>query len=112
MKTLKRRTLIRESDFYRIKSRALELYDRVYFKPVNCTEIEHEYIVSVLKGENHVQPDLEFPAKYLRTIKNKLYDVKYSEWLSYKDNNLIYVQSRKNAKPSCLGWVTFEKDFV
>lgn len=115
MKTLKRRTLIRESDFRRIRARALRLYDRVEFTPVSCKEIEQEYLLGVLKSNsNHHKdspPNLQYPRSYLRTIKHKLYDVNYAEWLSYQDNDLIYVKSRANARPSCLGWVTFERDY-
>lgn len=116
LKTLKRRTLIRESDFYRIRARALRLYDRVEFTPVSCKEIEQEYMLNILAGDPNKHrdspPNLQYPRSYLRTIKNKLYDSKYAEWLSYQDNDLIYVKSRGNARPSCLGWARFERDYL
>lgn len=111
MKTLRRRVLIRELDWQRIQRQALRLYDRAEFAPVTCTEIQHEYLLGVLQGKNPVQPDLSYPAQYLNAIRDRLYDVNYAQWHSYQDNDLIYVKSRGNARPSCLGWARFERDY-
>lgn len=116
MKTLRRQVLISERDYLRMRGRARRLYDRVEFAPVTCTEIQHEYLLNILSSTNPQSasspPDLKYPAQYLNSIRDRLYDVKYVQWHSYQDNDLIYVKSRGNARPSYLGWARFERDYL
>jgi hypothetical protein len=118
-RTLRRKIIIREYDFERVRDQAFRplgictLYDRAEFVPLNKDALEHENLIKLLKnGENkNLFKPTSVPAIFLFNIKDHLYDQKYIEWHSeYDDEGYIWVQARKNTPRTRLGWGVFEKD--
>jgi hypothetical protein len=118
IRVLRRRVLIRETDFPTLRRNALRpnhplspLYDTAVFTPVNTTELANAYLMNLLKGE---QPG---PEKYYDTLKkylhvqsHSLYNPNYLEYKIFDDSSgQIYLQYRKDSKPSKLGWGVLEK---
>lgn len=116
LKVLRRRCLIREYDFQRVKAEALspklKLYDRVEFTPLQLTDLEHQQVIDLLKGkEVPTWSDLKVPAVSLYKLKDHLYDVRYYGWtVNYDEDGYLCVQARKNTPLSRIGWGIFEKD--
>ena len=125
MRTLRRKVIIREYDYERVRSYAFmplrhmglndTLYDRAEFTPITKTQLEHENLIKILKevrGENPLRPTT-VPALFLFNAKDYLYNERYIEWTSeYDDNGYIWIQSKKNAPKTRLGWGIFEKDLT
>ncbi len=115
MKYLRRRILIRQYDFHRIQNRAQQVYDSVSFEPITLKEIEHEHLFRVLNGTKLPEPmygEYHYPRNYLYAMQNYLYDKNYVDWFSnYDDDGYMYIQSKRNAPESMLGWATFEYDY-
>jgi hypothetical protein len=45
-------------------------------------------------------------------MQNYLYDKNYVDWFSkYDDDGYMYIQSKRNAPESILGWATVEYDY-
>ncbi len=115
MKQLRRRIIIRQYDFHRIQGGARQLYDSVNFEPITLNEIEQEHLFRVLNGTKLPEPaygEYHYPRNYLYAMQNYLYDKNYVDWFSkYDEDGYMYIQSRRNAPESMLGWATFEYDY-
>ena len=114
MKYLRRRTIIRESDF---KKRILVaiplLYTRAEFTPIKVQELERDYMFKILSDDPSVnqnfRADFKNPRNILFHYRDYVYNPRYREWnLEIDDQGHILVQPRKNVEPSRLGWATAE----
>ncbi len=123
IRTLKRKVIIREYDFNKIKAHALSdiyydgisLYDRVEFTPINQAVLEKLKIQDILKGKTSPFTEstwtLELPAILLYNLKDYLYNDQYYNWNpSVDEDGYICVQARRNTPKTRLGWGVFEKD--
>lgn len=122
-RTLKRRVIIREYDFEKVKAQAfapigfmvdVKLYDRAEFIPLKLDEMEQLHLVNILKGKDiHMYENLTFPSVLLFKLKDYLYDEKYIDWNpEYDADGYVWVQARKNTPRTRLGWGIFEKELV
>ena len=123
---LRRKVIIREYDFEKIKSQALmpfkiydyvTLYDRAEFTPLNQDNLEKLQLAEILKGRkspiSEVSINLKNPALLLYNLKDHLYNERYFEWdVTVDDEGYLCVQARKNTPLSRLGWAVFEKDLT
>lgn len=117
---LKRKVLIREYDFKKVKAQAFaavgltSLYDRASFAPVTLNELERLQIIEVLKGKyDTTWKDLEHPSIALYNMRDHLYDNRYFDWrVTFDDEGYLCVQARKNTPLSRIGWGIFEKDLL
>lgn len=120
---LRRKVIIREYDFERVKAQAFApltfmgtieaLYDRAEFVPLNRDSLEKENLIKILKNPQKDNPfkPTQVPALFLYNVKDYLYNEKYINWkVEYDEDGHIWVQSRKNTPRSKLGWGFFEKD--
>jgi len=123
-RTLRRRVIIRQYDFDKIKVNALSsnyglpsaLYDRAEFTPLSEDTLEKLKLVEILKGKTSplslTSLNLKFPALTLYQLKDYLYDERYIDWNVTIDlEGYICVQSRSNTPLSRIGWGVFEKDY-
>ena len=123
-RTLRRKVIIREYDFHKVKADALSvgfvsqyvLYDRAEFIPLNQETLEKLKLVEVLKGRanaiSKVDSSLKNPALLLYNLKDYLYNEKYIDWqVTIDEDGYLCVQSRKNTPKTRIGWGVFEKDY-
>ncbi len=123
-RTLRRRVIIREYDYNKVREQALgslfdlpsTLYDRAEFMPLNQENLEKLKLVELLKGKQtplaKADPELKNPALLLFHLKDYLYNEKYIDWnVDIDDDGYLCVQSRKNTPKTRLGWAVFEKDY-
>lgn len=121
LRILKRKVIIREYDFHKVKADALSvgfsshyvLYDRAEFKPLKRDDLEKENLLRILKQPEKSNPfkPTEIPALFLFNVKDYLYNEKYIDWnAEYDEDGYIWVQARKNTPRTRLGWAIFEKD--
>ena len=123
-RTFKRRIIIREYDFNRVRDEAFAvvmgqgtLYDRAEFTPLNEDSLEKLKLVELLKSKNSILANtnlnLEIPALTLYQLKDYLYSEKYCNWtVTIDEDGFLCVQARKNTPKSRIGWGVFEKDTV
>lgn len=119
-RTLKRRVLIREYDFKKVRAQVFQpvglstLYDRASFTPVSLDNIEKQQIIDLLKGKTTpMWSDLSSPAIALFNVKDHLYDARYYNWhVTFDEDGYLCVQARKNTPLSRIGWGIFEKDLT
>ena len=119
-RTLRRKVLIREYDYKKVKAQAFmsvgvsALYDRASFTPVSFSDIEKHQMLEILKGKIETTwRDLEQPALALYSVRDHLYDIRYYDWrVTFDDEGYLCVQARKNTPLSRIGWAIFEKDLV
>ena len=116
---LRRKVIIREDDYNKVYSQALEtsLYDRGHFIPLNEDNLEKLKLIDLLKGKStpitELVYDLSMPAVLLYHLKDNLYDQRYYDWnASVDEEGIVCVQARKNTPKSRIGWAVFEKDLV
>lgn len=123
-RTLRRRTLMREYDYNKIKAQALHprseyggtrLYDRSNFILLDQAGLEKLRLVEILKGKdspiNDYSLDLNQPAMLLYKLKDFLYDERYYNWnVSLDEQGCVCIQARANTPKSKIGMATFEKD--
>ncbi len=123
IRTLKRKVIIREYDFNKVKHEAtglhydgVALYDRVSFMPLDQVALEKLKVLDILKGKNST-PMLETkwgidnPTMLLYDLRDYLYNDQYYNWNpSVDEDGFICVQARKNTPKTRLGWGVFEKD--
>jgi hypothetical protein len=122
-RTLRRKVIIREYDFNKVKADALSvgfatqyvLYDRAEFMPLNQETLEKLKLVEMLKGKANaitkVDSSLKNPALLLYNLKDYLYDERYIDWqVTIDEDGYLCVQSRKNTPKTRIGWGVFEKD--
>ncbi len=123
-RTLRRRVIIREYDFDRVRDEAFAvvmgegtLYDRAEFTPLNEDNLEKLKLVELLKGKSSILANtnlnLEIPALTLYQLKDYLYSEKYCNWtVTIDGDGFLCVQARKNTPKSRIGWGVFEKDMI
>jgi hypothetical protein len=123
-RTLRRRVIIREYDFHKVQTDALEskyggqaLYDRVSFTPLNEDTLEKLRLQELLKGKTgpltEINFDLTSPTLLVYQLRDYLYDGRYYDWNVSTDlDGFLCVQARKNTPKTRLGWGVFEKDLV
>ena len=129
LRTLRRKVIIREYDFIKVRDQAFAplarfgipagmsntLYDRAEFVPLTKNELEMQNLIHVLKkadNDNPLKPT-GIPAVFLYNAKDYLYSSKYIDYNpEYDEDGYIWVQARKNTPRSRLGWGIFEKDLV
>ena len=122
-RTLRRKVIIREYDFHKVKADALSvgfarqyvLYDRAEFTPLSQETLEKLKLVELLKGKSTAlslsKLNLKNPALLLFDLRDYLYDQKYLDWQVSLDNDgYVCVQSRSNTPKTRIGWGVFEKD--
>ena len=123
-RTLRRKVIIREYDFHKVKADALSvgfatqyvLYDRAEFVPLNQENLEKLKLVEILKGKanaiSKIDSSLKNPALLLYNLKDYLYNEKYIDWqVTIDEDGYLCVQSRKNTPKTRIGWGVFEKDY-
>ena len=121
VRTLKRKVIIRETDFAKVKRTAFQplgltdaLYDRADWRPLTREEIERDMIMRGLRGEQMPRGgSWLIPQDYLLYNQDSLYNTKYSGWNpGYDEDGYMTVQPRKNLPRARLGWAVFEKDLA
>jgi hypothetical protein len=125
IRTLRRRVIIREYDFKKVRDQAFAplafmgsletLYDRAEFTPLNQENLEKLKLIEVLKGKTNilteVPTDLQHPRLLVYQLRDYMYDDRYHKWQATTDEEgYLCVQARKNTPKSRLGWGVFEKD--
>ena len=121
IRTLKRKVIIREYDFDRVRAEAFavvgvnSIYDRAEFHPLRMDDLEKQKVVDILKGKetplSYIDMNMEHPSLTVRQLKDYLYDDRYYNWnVTFDDEGYVCVQARKNTPKSRLGWGVFEKD--
>jgi hypothetical protein len=123
-RVLRRKVIIREYDFNKIKGEALgnhfdgaALYDRVSWVPINQDTLEKLKLQEILKGKTGpltlANLDLKMPALLIAQLKDYLYDKRYYDWrVTTDEEGFLCVQSRTNTPRTRLGWGVFEKDLT
>ncbi len=122
IRTLRRKVIIREYDFNKVRDQAIglvgfaaldSLYDRAEFVPFTKDSLGQEYLMRLLGDKTKkglARPD-QHPANWLFDMRDYLYSPKYIQYHpEYDDDGFIYVQARKNTPRTRLGWGVFEKD--
>lgn len=125
LRTLRRKVIIREYDFNKVKEQAFApltcmgisdtLYDRANFLPLNQDNLEKLKVEEILKGKTTVLKsvdwNLKMPAILVAQLKDHLYNNRYYDWqVTIDEEGYLCVQARKNTPKSRLGWGIFEKD--
>lgn len=115
MKTVRRRVIIRESEYLGLcaKFAKNKLYDRAECDPFTYKGIQHENMITLLRGDLEERFD-PLPNLYQSMLSREkhLYNRKYLDWnltMDYPDGQ-IYVQSKINVPKDRLVSATFEKD--
>lgn len=117
-KKLRRRCIIREYDFKKMRNQATLWYDTATFEPLTVRKIEAEIILRTLKGGDEskfrfrdADKVYERPSAWLYFMKDYLYDQNYYKWNVTVDpdgeEQQIYVQYRRNTPISRIGWAEF-----
>lgn len=121
---LRRKVIIREYDFNKIRDEATgfhydghALYDRVEFTPIDQATLEKLKIQEILKGRTGPLTEanwtLTIPAVLLYQLKDYLFDDRYYNWNpTIDEDGYICVQARKNTPKTRIGWGVFEKDLL
>ncbi len=115
-KILRRRCIIRQYDFLKVKARDPHnlLYDTYNFEPFTKTSLDQEIMWAELSGKklNYKWDEHIPPRKFIRALSDSLYNKSYLDWnIWYDDDGYICVQARKNTPESFLGWATFIKEY-
>jgi hypothetical protein len=121
IRTIKRRIIIREYDFERVKREAFlpiglgSLYDRAHITFLNQDGLEKIRLEQILRGKTNPLTQMETettkPHILLYGLRDFLYNSKYLEWrVTLDEEGYICVQARKNTPKSRLGFAVFEKD--
>jgi len=116
MKLLRRKILMREYDFNKNKNFSYEYYHRTSFTPVTPDDLDKLYLIHVLKHGSPVIRRYSDPTKIHRRmmwrVKDYLYKDIYIQWVQPEnEDDLVWIQSKKNAPRTCLGWAIFEYDY-
>jgi len=123
IRTLKRKIIIREYDFNKVREQVLSidegvldsLYDRASFVPLSQHNLEKLKVEEILKGKPNIfkdiNIDLKMPSLLIAQMRDYLYNTKYYDWrITVDEEGYLCVQARKNTPKSRLGWGVFEKD--
>jgi hypothetical protein len=122
-RTLKRKVIIREYDYERVKRDAFmpiglgSIYDRAEFTPLNQDSLEKIKLEQILRGRDNpftvIDTETTKPYQLLSGLRDYLYNNKYLDWhVTEDEEGYICVQARKNTPKSRLGYAVFEKDLV
>lgn len=125
-KLLRRKIIIREYDFKKIKTKALghidrycTLYDRAMFTPINKDELEKEYLIFLLTKDENIKTinpmndwkPTDYPSSYLWHIKKRLYNEDYARWdCRFDEDGYLLIRYNKGTPETKLGWGVFEKE--
>ncbi len=125
IKVLRRKVIIREYDFERVRAQAFvplktmgipdTLYDRAEFTPFTKDSINRDYVMKILgdKTKKSLAKPNHYPSNWLFDMKDSLYSEKYINYHpEFDEDGYMWVQSRKNTPKSRLGWAVFEKDLI
>lgn len=121
IRTIKRRIIIREYDFERVKREAFlpiglgSLYDRAHITFLNQDGLEKIRLEQILRGKTgpltQMETEITKPHIILYGLRDFLYNSKYLDWrVTTDEEGYICVQARKNTPKSRLGYAVFEKD--
>jgi hypothetical protein len=118
MKILRRKCIIRETDFQKVKRKAFMpigvdvLYDSAEWTPITRESIERDCIIKGLQGKMMPRGgSWLIPEDYMLYSQDSLYDQRYKAWrASWDEEGYMTIQSRSNVRPVRLGWAVFEKD--
>lgn len=116
MKTVSRTVIIRESDLNKLMYKIVKdkLYDRVDYEPLTYQGIQHDNMITRLKG-GAVPHHKNLPDVYTEMLfrEKNLYNRRYLDWdltMDFPDGQ-IYVQSRSDHPREPLVLATLEKDY-
>lgn len=126
-KLLRRKIIIREYDFKKIRTKALgnidryeTLYDRATFTPITKDDLEKQYLLHLLTRDegpktnhnyDHWKPT-DYPSSFLWQLRKNLYNEDYARWDSrFDEDGYLVVRYNKGKPETKLGWGVFEKDF-
>ena len=123
IRTLRRRVIIREYDFEKVKREAFmpigmgSIYDRAHITFLNQDGLEKIKLEQILRGKTgpltEIDTETTKPYRLLCGLKDYLYNVRYLDWSVTEDEEgYICVQSRRNTPKSRIGYAVFEKDLV
>jgi len=125
IRTIRRKVIIREYDFERVREEAFAplammgsletLYDRAEFTPLNQENLEKLKVLEILRGKKtklaDIELDLNMPSLLIVQLRDHLYNERYYHWkVTTDEEGYLCVQARKNTPKSRLGWAVFEKD--
>lgn len=125
-KILRRKIIIREYDFNKVKTKALghkdrygTLYDRATFVPLTKDGLEKEYMIYLLKRDETSKTSpmdewkpTDYPSTFLWHMRKRLYDEDYARWnIRFDDEGYILIRYNKITPETRLGWGTFELDY-
>ncbi len=116
VKLLRRRTLIREIDFDKIRRRCQTLYTRVSWQPVYMSDLEQLVMFDILRGKLGSLDSAKFThvwnaKEMLNYFRPQLWDKDYVRaQITVQDNRVMVRYNR--ASPRCqLGWMECEFDY-
>ncbi len=126
IRVLRRRVIIREYDFIKLRAQAFAplscmgitdtLYDRAEFLPFTEESLSKDYMMMLLGSRQikNLKPMKGHPANWLADMSDYLYNKKYIDYHPEidKEDGFIYVRARKNTPRTKIGWGVFEKDIV
>lgn len=114
-KILRREVIVREYDFnQRLATAVPLLYDSAEFVPITEQEIKNYALVDILKNPLKAKQDREpeHPWSWLVRKKDRCYRNDYYKFIrDIDENGYIWIQYKKNAPRSRLGWATLIKRY-
>lgn len=107
----KRRVIIREDDYVKVKKQLAKEYQRVEFTPFTKNFFERRVTFYALKGKNYLANQYahyEYPANMLsRFTSFKLHDRRYPSWLAkYNENGEMVIRAGLRQPESRVGYLT------
>jgi hypothetical protein len=116
VKLLRRRTLIREIDFDKIRRRCESLYTRVSWQPITMGDLEQLVMFDVLRGKLGSLDSAKFThvwnaKEMLNYFRPQLWDKDYVKARVCVEDNLVMVEYRRTSPRCRLGWMECEFDY-
>jgi hypothetical protein len=107
----KRRIIIREADFEKVKSKLKKDYQQVSFTPLTQGYFEKRVTYYALKGKGYLADQFAhypWPANMLGRLTGfKLHDRRYPQWLvRYNSSGEMTIKAGLRQPESVLGYVT------
>ncbi len=114
---MKKKLIIRESDFKRLPLWERRRFDRMTFVPITQAWLQKQVTFHTMKGNKKYADDFrhwQYPEQMLRRFhKVPMYDRRYKNWLvNYNEEGEMQVRAGINLRASRLGFGIFEKDEV
>ena len=111
---MKKRLIIRESDFKKIPKSTINRYESVMFTPFTKDYFKKRVVWYSLKGKQYLVKQYmyyEYPGSLLRRMTEfKLYDRNYQYWLcKYDEDGEMKIRAGLGQPESRLGFVTFRE---